>query len=73
MERGRGILPHQSPPLASGQLFAVPCKTHPHWRSRGLGGRFERLFYLRSVLTELTLPVRRDLEALDTCESFATE
>lgn len=58
--RGRGIRPHQSPPVASGQLFAVPCKTHPHWRSRGLGGRFERLFYLRSVLTELTLPVRRD-------------
>lgn len=42
-------------------------------RPRRLGGRFERLFYLRSVLTELTLPVRRDLEALDTCESFATE
>ena len=28
--RGRGIRPHQSPPLASGQLFAVPCKTHPN-------------------------------------------
>ena len=25
------------------------------------------------MLTELTLPVRRDLEALDTCESLATE
>lgn len=30
-------------------------------RPRRLGGRFERLFYLHSVLTELTLPVRRGL------------
>ena len=39
--------------------WGVPC---------GLRGRFERLFYLRSVLTELTLPFRHGF-SLGTCSS----
>ena len=42
--------------------WGVPC---------GLRGRFERLFHLRSVLTELTLPFRHGFSS-GTCSSAPT-